>query len=167
MTGSERQIRREVERYARRKKIDLSDEQIDRIIARAEKAVNKAKLMQEIIEGRFENEATRATGGKPWKRLKPATIKQRIRGGYGEGPILQRTVMLKERAKAAVAGTFSLSEKVEWDVASVGVDYAAYHQEGGGSLPRRPFFDSPSKAELSDAIDAARAAAMREVRKLA
>ena len=126
----------------------LGDTGLKRIMVTSENDVNKAKMMQEIIEQRFAKEATRTKGGKKWKKLKPATIKDRMRGGYGASPILERTVLLKHLAKRAVANTFKAYSRIQWNEENITVDYAKYHQTGGGNLPERPFFYNPNDDEL-------------------
>lgn len=83
--------------------------------------------------------------------------------GYGAGPILQRSVRLKEDAKAASANTYRVDHAaMPWSIGRVRTPYGRYHQAGGGSLPKRPFFDKPDAAELAEAD---RLAAM-EIRRL-
>jgi phage gpG-like protein len=66
----------------------------------------------------------------PWAPLAPATIKDRIKHGYGEGPILYRN------------GTLLTSNGIlhlEDDRVMVGTDYviAGYMQEGSDRMPAR------------------------------
>ena len=131
--------------------------------AQAEAVVNRQKEMQQIVERRFARQATRAVGGRRWAALKASTIASRTRMGYGVGPILQRTIALKESAKAAVANTYRITHaRMKWSVSRVRVSYGKYHQFGGGRLPARPFLFQPDNSEL---MIADRVAA-RELRRL-
>ncbi len=84
-----------------------------------------------------ENFSSESGGGEKWTELAPATIADRIRRGYGEGPILQRS-------GALVVSGISL-QRTEPHAAEVGFDggnpYAATHQFGSsnGHIPARPF----------------------------
>lgn len=53
-------------------------------------------FMSQIVDKRFETEGM--SSGAPWKSLKPKTIEQRMRLGYGPGPILQRSTALRMAA---------------------------------------------------------------------
>lgn len=87
--------------------------------------------------------------------------------GYGPGPILQRTVALKESAKAAVANTYRLNHAaIAWSLAKVRVAYGAYHQRGAGRLPARPFIYQPDGPELALA-DRMAATEMRRLLRIA
>jgi len=134
-----------------------------RLTAQAEAVVNRQKVMQQIVEQRFARQSTRAVGGRRWAALKASTIASRTRMGYGVGPILQRTVALKESAKAAVANTYRIAHsRIKWSVGRVRVSYGKYHQRGGGRMPARPFLFQPDNSELmiADRI------AARELRRL-
>ena len=69
-----------------------------------------------------------------WEKLKPPTVKGRIRAGYGgEHPILQQTGSLRRSFKAEVSARKAV-------VTSHGVDYYKYHQSRKSrttELPRR------------------------------
>ena len=71
--------------------------------------------------------------GRVWAPLKPATVRERVRKGYGRGPILERSGDLAARILA------------DWDdstaVAGTNVVYAATHHFGdpGRGIPARPF----------------------------
>lgn len=80
-------------------------------------------------EGRRLNE--------PWKALQRATIRERIRLGYGAGPILVRTGKLMRGFRKEVNRFFvRVSNPVE---------YFKYHQLGGGYLPQRRMILAPEK----------------------
>lgn len=75
----------------------------------------------------------------PWLPLRPATVADRLRKGFGAGPILRRTGMLA--ASATVRGA-------AWNVFEVGPDhvtvgtqapYAGFHQRGTRKMPPRKF----------------------------
>ena len=71
--------------------------------------------------------------GRVWTPLKPATVRDRVRKGYGRGPILERSGDLISRILA------------DWDdttaVAGTNVVYAATHHFGDPArgIPARPF----------------------------
>jgi hypothetical protein len=133
------------------------------LISRTEQFVNRQKAMQFIMEKRFQRQSTRSVGGRHWRALKASTIRQRRRMGYGAGPILQRTVALKESAKAAVANTYRVDHSlIRWAIGRVRVKHGRYHQLGGGSLPARPFINMPDGSELAEADRMA----ARELRRL-
>lgn len=63
--------------------------------------IAQERLLPDVVEKRFENE------GPDWKPLTDGTVRQRIRQGFGFGPILQRTRQLRDHA---VGGTQIVSE---------------------------------------------------------
>lgn len=71
--------------------------------------------------------------GRPdrWARLAPATIQERIRLGFGRGPILQRTKKLRR-------GFRTESGKRTFRIKNI-VDYFAHHQYGApkANIPMR------------------------------
>lgn len=80
-----------------------------------------------------------AQGRPPWVPLKPKTIQDRVRKGFGPGPILQRTGLL--RAAAAERGhplnVFQVTPLGV--VAGTRYDVALFHQDARRSgTPKRP-----------------------------
>lgn len=85
--------------------------------------------------------------GRPrkWTPLKEATIKDRIRQGYGAGPILQRTGSLKSGFYfESTKRTFRMGNKKK---------YFGYHQLGAprANIPKRPMLvlQDRDKAEFT------------------
>lgn len=76
--------------------------------------------------------------GPGWVSLKPVTIKQRVKNGFGSSPILNR-----KRGNLGLKG--GIIEKPTKDSAIVGVrkgiEYAAIHQFGG-IINRQPYSSS-------------------------
>ena len=131
------------------------------VVHQVENTLNARGVMEGIIQARFDMQAARTTGARPWRGLKPGTIKGRIRAGYGAGPILQNESVLLANAMTAVADTFKMNfEEIEWpDIDSIGLEYAAAQNFGypGNNLPARPFFLRPSKEEMAPIYAEARA----------
>ena len=131
------------------------------LVHQVENTLNARGVMENIIQARFDAQAARTTGARPWKGLKPGTIKARIRAGYGAGPILQNEGTLLANAQTAVADTFKMNfSEIEWpDIESIGLEYAAAQNFGysDNNLPARPFFLKPSKEEMAPIYAEARA----------
>lgn len=90
-------------------------------------------IVKEVVRN-FPSEGARLEGRK-WRALTPATIKQRIREGYGAGPILTRTGALKGGFR------FDVTEELVrvWNP----VEYFEYHQKGMGHNPVRRMIAFP------------------------
>lgn len=73
-----------------------------------------------------------ASEGRPdrWSPLAASTIKDRLRQGFGAGPILERTGALQRGFR------FTWRAK-SYQVRNV-VPYFQYHQDGTSKMPRRP-----------------------------
>lgn len=105
--------------------------------------------VQAQVEANFSSQSD---GSEAWRRLAPATQKDRKRRGYGPAsPILVRTGALK------AAATTQLKAKVDGPVLSVNVGgsraiqrIAQYHSSGTKKIPARPFLKVT--ASLSAAI---------------
>ncbi len=156
---------RSIDRMIQRLSLTSKNDMPDKVLKKIETTINKEKFMQKIVEQRFKAEAARADGSQKWKSLRPATIKRRVRQGFGARPILQNTGRLKEGAKRAVANSFKF-RGINWDVGMVGVEYAEYHQNGAGKIPRRAFLNKPNAAELEPVLKRAREVARKELRKM-
>lgn len=96
-----------------------------------------ADFLEETKERQFQVEGAHVT--TKWKALAPSTIKQRIRKGYGAGPILQNTGALRK--------SFSTKKltKEELRYGSSGVHYFPYHQLGTSKMVARPMLAIPTK----------------------
>lgn len=90
-------------------------------------------------------EANFAAQGRPgWQPLSPNTIRDRIRKGYGAGPILQRTGrLMKEATRKNIWEVSSDMLKLRTVYFDQKVPYAQYHQlgantrgSGGGKLKK-------------------------------
>ena len=123
------------------------------IVHRVENELNSRRVMQNIILQRFQMQAARTTGARPWRQLKPGTIKGRTKAGYGPGPILQQEGTLLDNSMTAVADTFKMNyDEIEWpDIDDIGLPYAAAQNYGSPdrNLPARPFFLKPSREEMA------------------
>jgi len=92
-------------------------------------------VMISEFEQNFDSSGRRL--GEPWKKLQASTIKERIRLGYGAGPILVRTGKLMRGFKQEVTKYFvRVSNPVE---------YFVYHQLGMGYNPQRRMILAPEK----------------------
>lgn len=80
------------------------------------------------ISEQFSSQGSAITSA--WKPLKPRTIAQRIRAGFGAGPILQRSGKLKSSFRA------TKQTKNELNVGS-NSKYFQFHQVGGSKVPQR------------------------------
>jgi phage gpG-like protein len=89
-----------------------------------------SQLILKDVETQFATEGGLSGG---WQALEDTTIADRIREGFGSGPILQRTGTLRRSFKAEL-------DKKRAVITSHGVDYYKYHQsrEARTKLPRRP-----------------------------
>ena len=107
--------------------IDMLD-QLDTSLSDFTEPFNEAGAMiLEEVDQAFETEGSRA--GNPWQELAEATIKQKIRLGYGSMGILERTGALRESFKFE-------SEPMKLVVSSLSPIYR-YHQLGEGNNPQR------------------------------
>ncbi len=111
-----------------------------------------------IVEGRTDS-LFAARGGNvekanPWPPLAPSTIKAREKrwGYYKRNPsspsVLRWTGALQDTRARSVSDRFGRLEFT--------MPYAVYHQDGGGTLPRRVIVDlsNPTNAEIVRALQA-------------
>lgn len=101
-----------------------------------------------LVRQRFDTEGS--SRGIGWRRLKPGTILQRRRLGFGAGPILQRSGILKN---AAVGG------KVTATAAGISIamqDRAAPVYTGGGKFKRGRGAKAKRLSEYAGALNAVR-----------
>lgn len=117
------------------------DERVLGMFERAEaKLRNPGEVLKKIgnvvvteLKTNFPQEGKRLN--EPWKALKASTIKERIRLGFGAGPILVRT--------GTLMGGFQ-QEVQRFQVRIFNpVEYFKYHQRGGGFLPQRRMIVTP------------------------
>ena len=110
----------------------------------AEKSVRIAELPGKTIESRF---AKQETHGTRWAKLKPATIKARIRKGYGAAPILVNTGRTKRKAIADANNNFTLDNRVALSARRLG-EIPEYLNDGTPRMPARPFYAPLDEKEL-------------------
>ena len=121
-------------------------------LARARAAVRKSsrgvlERCLDVIEEDIERRVDKGIdiNGKPFKPLSPTYAKQKSKKFPGM-PILKATramlagANIRRRFKANQTGTTEASM-------SYTSEYAAYHQEGGGKLPKREFIGVSKEAE--------------------
>lgn len=110
---------------------------------RAEKEVNQAQFMENLIRLRFLQERTNVDGGSQWAARKE----------QGDGhPVLRDTGKLLQSAVNAVKNTFRLGRPIRWNIARV-ISYGVYHQQGTDRMVARKFFNDPTMQELKAAYD--------------
>lgn len=127
----------------------------DVIVRKVEQQINAEGWMEKIVDRRFRLERESPSGRK-WAPLAIATRKDRARKGFGPShPILQRFGLLKQGAEGAAHGTFRWRLKPVFDPSKIPLEYALIHQFGGfagrgGSvkIPRRAYFNTPTKKEM-------------------
>ena len=103
-------------------------------------AANMTPAMLAIMKSLHAVEAQRfANEGPGWEALKQSTIDHRTSHGFGAGPILERTGVLKDSftgygdsTDMATAGYMEVISHVE---------YAHFHQNGEGKNPQRKIID--------------------------
>ncbi len=78
-----------------------------------------------------------AEGRPAWVPLKPATIKDRLRQGFGAGPILQRTKLLLTSLTKKGAPYQVFRARPRSLVLSSTLPYFEIHQKGGPVIPKR------------------------------
>jgi phage gpG-like protein len=100
-----------------------------------------ARIVQDDAQRNFDSEGR--FYGRGWKALKPSTIRDRIRKGFGAGPILNRTGNLRNNALIRRTGRSSVEV---WNI----TPYAKYHQYGTKNIPIRTVLTVPD--ETQDAI---------------
>ena len=108
--------------------------------------------LPEIIGRRFDTEG--ASSGNPWPALKPETIRQRGRQGFGPGPLLTRTGTLRaavtvQARQVASPGGIRLSMKDGKGPVYVGGGKAI----GRGKLRGHSTWGSPKLSEYAGALD--------------
>ena len=108
------------------------------------KLVNKkvAKMINDVADASVKHmvsdvKASRDIKGKKLKKLKPSTIKQKLKKGYSTKPLIATGKMINI-LKTKRASSSNLSARV--DVGKGTKEIAEYHIAGAGNLPKRVFF---------------------------
>ena len=86
-------------------------------------------VMSDIEQARFDSQ-----GHGEWPALAPSTVEQRLRLGFGAGPILHRTGDLRDSLVDPNRAAQTGPRHMIWGTS---VPYAHWHQDGG-SVPGRP-----------------------------
>jgi len=87
-----------------------------------------SQKMTDNVNKNFDTEGSHL--GSKWARLKSNTVMQRVRLGYGTGPILQRTGKLKN-------STYQKEKTSKRVVVSNSAHYYKYHQLGTKKMVQR------------------------------
>jgi phage gpG-like protein len=98
------------------------------------------ELVIEDTKKTFDTEGSNLDGAK-WKRLSPNTVRQRVRLGYGAGPILQRTGRLKR-------SFFQVITSKQTTITS-NSPYYGFHQKGGSIIPKRKMLGLNDKTKTA------------------
>lgn len=136
-------------------KIEVDDREVLAVLARLQARVadlspamrDIAQALESETEGNFQNQ--RGPGGS-WPALKPATVLDRLRRGYGgASPILQRSGALARSIESRYGANFAeagTSQKTPGGVYSLG----AIHQFGAPrrNIPPRPFLPVSAAGKL-------------------
>ena len=93
-----------------------------------------ARYLQGVVMRNFKAE------GRPvkWAPLAPSTIADRMRKGYGSGPILQRSGGLMKSLTTPGAPGFSLRVGPRSVAYTSNIFYFRFHQVGTSKMPARP-----------------------------
>ena len=109
-------------------------------------------LSAAVRQGWGENFAGERSGdGRSWAALKPSTVLDRLRSGYGARPILVRSGHLRGSLLNAGASDSYEQAQVsgnEWQLV-VGTEdtKAIFHEQGTARMPARPFIALSDQAE--------------------
>ena len=101
-----------------------------RTVEKIEMIINLATRAQ------FESQGRR--GGTPWRPLAGSTVRQRIRQGFGAGPILLRTGRLAAALSSGQAILSSSGSQIEMRYDQFQAEIGARHQRGTKQMPSRP-----------------------------
>lgn len=105
------------------------------IKARSENLKPLFSAYGEYLLGRIDKSFRYEGLPRRWQPLAQSTVKDRIRRGYGSGPILQRTGRLRRGFRKQVTPrTLQISNPVS----ARGVNLFAVHQQGTRTIPARP-----------------------------
>lgn len=130
--------------------------ELDRLVDQLLQVVAGAPVPQ-AIQGEYRvNFARQGSGSGGWAPLKPATIADRRRRGYGAGPILQRT---GEYMRSFTDGDTNVRSEGDSVVFEAGSQHKLVDilNNGAGAIPARPVddFDAAQVDRLYAAIDTA------------
>ena len=107
---------------------------VEKLLANPKETLEEiGDLVLEEKEEQFKTQGARFNS--PWAALSKATQMQKIKLGYGNAGILQRTGKL-------LAGFKKTVQRYKVTVSNP-VKYYEYHQLGMGFNPRRPMLDTP------------------------
>ncbi len=98
------------------------------------------ELSSQLVQAMYDNTMqTFKEEGPGWTPLKPRTKKQRLRQGFGEGPILDR----RRAVGLGLRGSIIMLSNAEQAVVGVrrGIPYSRIHQLGG-VITRHPYSSS-------------------------
>ena len=70
-----------------------------------------------------------------WAPLKPATVRERRRKGYGP----TRPILIRQGGREGLLGSITSASGRDWAAAGTNLRYAATHQFGRDAIPARPF----------------------------
>lgn len=140
-------------------KIEVDDREVLAALARLQARVSDlspamrgiAQALESETEGNFQNQ--RGPGGG-WPALKPATVRDRQRKGYGgTGPILQRSGALARSIESAYGADFAevgTNQRTPKGAYSLG----AIHQFGAPkrAIPPRPFLPIDAAGNLQESV---------------
>ncbi len=101
-----------------------------RTVEKIELIINSATRAQ------FESQGRR--GGTPWRPLAGSTVRQRIRQGFGAGPILLRTGRLAAALSSGQAILSPSGSQIEMRYDQIQAEIGARHQRGTKRMPSRP-----------------------------
>lgn len=130
------------------------------IVHEVEEKINREGFPERIMLGRFKAQSEHGPGSRKWRPLTPKYKAWRIRQGYGAGPILTRTGVLRAAAIESVRDSFSMNKPMKWDVGNVNVDYA----EPVNNI--RDFTSPPNDAEMKPIMRRARQIVKSILRRL-
>lgn len=120
------------------------DERLATKLAEIGRAIkNPQKALREVgdftlseVSKQFKTEGNQLSTG--WKRLDKNSRIQKAKMGFGSKSILERTGKLRKSFSAKV-------QRFKVTIASKGVKYYKYHQQGGKKLPQRVMLATPEK----------------------
>jgi phage gpG-like protein len=97
----------------------------------------------------------RAEGRPKWQPLTPATIQDRIRKGFGPGPILQRTQKLMKSLTEEGAPFQIFKARPRSLLLSSRVQYFEFHQKGTRFIPKREMlgYQRQDKSQITRIIN--------------
>lgn len=120
------------------------DRTLDGIADRVEDARDAFNAMGDRLakaeQQQFDSEGAYGSGG--WQPLSPRYAEWKARKYPGK-PILERDGLLRESLTQRPFGVDVVETKMA--VFGSGVEYAPYHQAGGGDLPQRRVIELPDK----------------------